>query len=256
MNPVDPQAPRALYLQLADELRAAIRRGDIRPGDRLPSEQALAKTHGVSQTTVRLALGALKAEALIASGHGRGTFVRAHPAVRLAFRRFSPADREPGSGPFKAAAARAGLRGEIRLTGVERQTADAELAHRLGIEEGGGVIVRSRHMLADGRLIQIFDAFYPLDLFADTELEAPTLAAGGIYGALGRLGYHPEHATEEVSARAPTPEEIALLQLGTGIPVLRAVRTTYESSGRALEVSELIASSESNVLIYEGLPVN
>ncbi|MGH8908853.1 MAG: GntR family transcriptional regulator [Egibacteraceae bacterium] len=246
---LDPQSSRSLYAQLADVLRSAIQRGELQPGQRLPSERELEETYGVSRATVKLALSALKAEALVVSGHGRGTFVRITPAVRLESHRYG-ADR-PRFGPFKAGADRAGMSGEVRLTAVERQSADADLAYRLGIEEGAPVIMRGRHMLADGRLLQLFDAFYPADLFEGTELEAPELASGGIYGALTRLGFTPDRAHEEVSARAATVEETRLLNLAPGVPVLVISRMTYDVSGRALEASDLIASADANVLIYD-----
>ncbi len=246
---LDPQSSRPLYTQLADALRSAIQRGELQPGQRLPSERELEETYSVSRATVKLALSALKAEALIVSGHGRGTFVRIKPAVRLESHRYG--EDRPRFGPFKAGADRAGMRGEVRLTAVERQSADADLAYRLGIEEGAAVIMRSRHMLADGRLLQLFDAFYPADLVEGTELETPQLAAGGIYGALTRLGFTPERAHEEVSARAATVDEARLLNLAPGVPVLVISRTTYDASGRALEASDLIASADANVLIYD-----
>lgn len=40
---------------------------------------------------------------------------------------------------------------------------------RRGPLEGAALIMRSRHMLADGRLLQLLDAFYPADLFEGTE---------------------------------------------------------------------------------------
>src|SRR6266513_35274 len=138
MNPLDPQGARALYLQLADELRSGIRRGEIQPGQRLPAERDLAERYDASRTTVRLALGMLKAEGLIGSGPGRGTFVRQRPPGQLAFSRFSRRRREPGMGPWESATRRAGVNGETRMVAVEQQTADAELAYRLGIDDGRG----------------------------------------------------------------------------------------------------------------------
>jgi GntR family transcriptional regulator len=142
------------------------------------------------------------------------------------------------------------------MVAVEQQTADAELAYRLGIEEGAGVILRSRHMLADGHLIQLYDGYYPLELFAGTEIATATLIPDGIYAAFERLGYRPERATEEISARAPTPEEATLLRLGAGVPVLTVTRTTRDRSDRVLEALEVVASGEANVFIYEDLPLD
>lgn len=255
MTPLDAQAQRPLHLQLADELRSAIRRGELRPGQRLPSERELVDRYQTSRTTVRLALGVLKTEALIASGHGRGTFVRAHPPVRLEFARFTRRRREPGLGPWQAATRRAGVAGSVEVIAVDRTTADAELAHRLGVDEGAEVIVCSRHMLADGVVVQLYDGYYPADLFQGTELDTTSFISGGIYAAFDRLGHHPKTATEEVGARAPTPEEVALLRLGIGVPVLTVIRSTRNGSGRVIEVLKVIASAEAILLIYEDLPL-
>ncbi len=62
------------YHQLQVHLRELMRRGDLRPGDRLPSENSLAKEFGLSRHTVRRALGDLENEGLILREQGRGTF--------------------------------------------------------------------------------------------------------------------------------------------------------------------------------------
>lgn len=67
---------------LVGALRAGIDSGQWGPGDRLPSASELAKEHGVSEHTVREALGVLKTERLIEGVAGAGTFVldRVKPA--------------------------------------------------------------------------------------------------------------------------------------------------------------------------------
>jgi GntR family transcriptional regulator len=256
MNPLDPQSTRPLHLQLADELRGQIRRGELKPGDRLPPERALVEAWKTSRTTVSAALAVLKAEALVSSGPGRGTFVRQVPPVRLEFSRFSRRKREPGMGPWEAATRRAGVQGETRMLAVEHQTADGELAYRLGIEEGAPVVLRSRMMLAEGYPAQIQSAWYPLDLVDGTELARPEKIVDGVFAALERIDQEPASATEEVAARAPTPEESAMLRLGAGIPVLVVTRTTQGADGRTLEVLEVVASGEATILVYEDLPLS
>lgn len=73
---VDKRSRLPAYAQLADILRAGISRGDYPPGDRLPSESALAKDHGVSAMTARQAVSVLEEEGLIRRVQGKGTFVR------------------------------------------------------------------------------------------------------------------------------------------------------------------------------------
>ena len=49
--------------------------GQLGPGDRLPPEREFAQTLGVSRTTVREALGSLKAQGRVEIRHGQGVFV-------------------------------------------------------------------------------------------------------------------------------------------------------------------------------------
>jgi GntR family transcriptional regulator len=58
-------------------LRGAIERGELKPGDRLPSERTIAVEQGAGRTTVRLVLAKLAAQGLIEAQHGRGYFVKA-----------------------------------------------------------------------------------------------------------------------------------------------------------------------------------
>ncbi|MGH0341775.1 GntR family transcriptional regulator [Escherichia coli] len=47
---------KPLYRQIADRIREQIARGELKPGDALPTESALQTEFGVSRVTVRQAL--------------------------------------------------------------------------------------------------------------------------------------------------------------------------------------------------------
>jgi DNA-binding transcriptional MocR family regulator len=68
---------RPIYLALADALEAAVREGELQPGDQLPPQRAVAQRLGVDFTTVTRAYGAARARGLVEGAVGRGTFVRA-----------------------------------------------------------------------------------------------------------------------------------------------------------------------------------
>ena len=63
------------FLQIARALASDIRRGRLRPGDRIPGSRKLAGGLGVHRNTVLAALAELRAEGWIESAPGRGTFV-------------------------------------------------------------------------------------------------------------------------------------------------------------------------------------
>lgn len=75
--------PRAAGLgdMLAGRLAAAIRAGEFRPGDRLPTEKRLVEQYGVSRAVVREAIARLKADGFVDTRQGAGAFVTAKPGL-------------------------------------------------------------------------------------------------------------------------------------------------------------------------------
>ena len=65
-----------LYTQLFLQFKERITSNNWSNGMRLPTELELAKEHGVSRGTVRMALSELESEGLLERVQGRGTFVR------------------------------------------------------------------------------------------------------------------------------------------------------------------------------------
>jgi DNA-binding GntR family transcriptional regulator len=72
---VDPDAPKLVYLQVADHITARIGEGELAPGARLAAERDLAAEYGVSYDTIRRATAVLRDRGLIVTIVGRGTFV-------------------------------------------------------------------------------------------------------------------------------------------------------------------------------------
>lgn len=77
MFPVDPDDPRPLYVQIADEVRRGILRRSLRPEDPLPSVRELARDLRLNPNTVQQAYRELEREGLVYVRRGQGTFVAA-----------------------------------------------------------------------------------------------------------------------------------------------------------------------------------
>jgi DNA-binding GntR family transcriptional regulator len=63
------------YQRIANEIRAKISAGELKPGDRLPSISQLQKQYAVSAQPVKSALLVLQTEGLVEGHQGRGVFV-------------------------------------------------------------------------------------------------------------------------------------------------------------------------------------
>lgn len=72
---IDRNSDKALYTQIRDCLYNAIKSGELKEGERLPTVIGFAKEFGVTQATVNKALEELSEQGWIVSYVGRGTFV-------------------------------------------------------------------------------------------------------------------------------------------------------------------------------------
>lgn len=75
--PLDPSAPEPIYEQIRARLAEMILRGDLTPGESLPSIRVLARDLRVSVITTTRAYNELVADGLVDAVRGKGVFVRA-----------------------------------------------------------------------------------------------------------------------------------------------------------------------------------
>lgn len=65
-----------VYEQVIQEIKKKIKNGELKKGDKLPSERELAESLSVSRTSVREAIRALEVIGLVESKHGAGNYIR------------------------------------------------------------------------------------------------------------------------------------------------------------------------------------
>ena len=74
---IDKASGLPAYLQLARQVREALRLGWLKPGDRLPTVRDVVTTSGVNANTVLKAYRELERAGLLEARQGSGTFVKA-----------------------------------------------------------------------------------------------------------------------------------------------------------------------------------
>jgi DNA-binding FadR family transcriptional regulator len=115
-------AARTLADRVTESLMEKITAGQIPGGARLPSEQMMAATFGVSRTVIREAVSRLKSEGLIDSRQGRGAIVRVDRGdVPL---RLGIDNSDPLKAVLQIAELRVGLDGEIAALAAQRRRRD------------------------------------------------------------------------------------------------------------------------------------
>lgn len=249
---IDRGDDRPPYRQIAAHLRDAIDRGELRPGDRLPSEAELTRHYSVARMTARQAIQELRTEGRVVAEHGRGVFVRLPaPVRRLASDRFARKHREAGQAAFLAEAEKAGVRPQVDQIEVSTAPPASAVRERLRLDDGDAVLVRSRRYLADDRPIEVAVSYLPAEIAEGTPIAEVNTGPGGIYARLEEAGHTLDHFVEEVTARMPTNDERRRLELPDGVPVLVVVRTAFDTAGRPVEVCDTVKAAPAYVLEYE-----
>lgn len=241
-NDIGGRAPK--YHRVADALRREIRTGDLPPGERLPAETALVERFRVSLPTVRQALSVLRAEGLIQSIHGVGTFVK--DQSRLQRRSRGRYGRARGDQKLLTAH----LRHEIVFAG--RDTVPDHIAEVMGIQPGTEVVIRRRNLFdrETNRPEEIGASYLPVGVAGGTFLEEPSVVPKALFLCVEEItGRQYSSARDQWTARMPSADEAAVLELATGAAVLHVVHTARDENGDVLEVSESIWPADRVVVI-------
>ncbi|GAA3245029.1 GntR family transcriptional regulator [Streptomyces lavendulae] len=243
------------YEEIASHFRALIDSGDLAPGDPLPSMRAVCEEFGTTITTANRAYRVLQEAGLTTSKPGVGTVVRSRDRVRIPFSVYEAALAPGDKGPWERATAAQGLDGRMAVQPPENGPAPADVAEILGIPASTPVVHRRRRAMVGDEVIQIQDAWYPLDVAQAAGLDRPGKVVGGILAAMATAGLLPEEADHRVTAWVPTAEQAAELALGSRVSVLVVERVTRDAQGRILEVARITGAADRMELVYERLPL-
>ena len=252
MERLDPRSDRPLALQLADLLRAEIQAGQRRPGSQLPTESEFQHAYGVSRTTIRAALATLASEGLVLTRKGYGSYVRdRQPLRRISSTHRHASHRESGKPEFDTEAIAQGQIPSRRMLHIGRGPVPADVAAWLQVPAGDEAVIRQRLQLLDGVPAVISTSYYPAWLAAGTRLESPDALPEGPDNLIEQLGHRFAHGMELLQARMPTPEEIRLLDLDPGVPVVRMLHIDYAPDGRTLQVADDLYAGDRHEFAFE-----
>lgn len=213
------------YYVLKEQILTLIE--DAVPGTLIPTERALAEQYGTSRTTVRQAIGELVAEGRLDRTQGRGTFV-APPKVTHVRQLTS----------FTDDAASQGMTASARILDISEVPADTVTAKRLAVEPGAGVHRVERIRLVNGEPLAHETAFLAGDL---PDLAGNVEVRGSLYSALrDDYGIRISEVEDTVETKLAGPEEVRLLDVEMGAPMLLVHRLGLDPDGRPVEWTESV----------------
>ena len=241
---IDTASFTPAYFQLAQILHREIMHGELRSGDRVPSENELSEEYGLSRMTARKAISLLAEKGVVSREKGRGTFV-SRPRVEGGLFLIPDLHDEMRM---------QGLSADVRLRGVKVVPAGQKASAMLGIRKKEKVIYLERLLTGGGeplvldRKYVLLDRSQPLleselghgsteDLFAgnpdmtpvraDLKLSATTLSAREAQLLDGRKGA-PAFCMEQLIFAANDRRVI------WGWLIYRGDRFSFDSSSRLL----------------------
>ncbi|TQF04473.1 GntR family transcriptional regulator [Kitasatospora acidiphila] len=214
--------PKALYQQVAAEMRRSIARGRWKPGEKIPTEDQLTVLYEVSRATIRQAVAELRNEGLLSVEQGRGTFVREprrepDPVYveRTVFEHADGTFNGPGCWQHDETPTVYTVRLEDAPAAILRidEGEAAYLVDRLITHKPTGA--RARHAM-----------LLPMERIIGTALATdPNVLPAEAYAVLTAT-HGPIEFREGITARMPNPDENAALHVPDGTPVLITQRVT------------------------------
>ncbi|MBD2870333.1 GntR family transcriptional regulator [Paenibacillus sp. IB182493] len=78
---MDFNSSMPIYLQMVNEVKKALARGELSPGDKIPSHKERAQMSQVNPNTVQRAYQEMEREGLTETLRGQGTFIRNDPSL-------------------------------------------------------------------------------------------------------------------------------------------------------------------------------
>ena len=147
----------ALWRHVADGVERSIADGSYPPGGKLPGESEIAELYSVNRHTVRRAIAALAERGVVRAERGSGTYVemnRISYPIRSRTR-------------FSEIVGTAGREAGGRLIASAVESADLEVARRLGLKTGAPIVRIELMRHADRVPICVATSWLPADRFAD-----------------------------------------------------------------------------------------
>jgi len=214
----------SFWTRIATELAEAIGRGVYAPGQRLPSEHALAEQYGVNRHTIRRSLASLCSQGLVRISQGSGTYVEDF-AVDLALGKRTRHHQN---------LAQAGLRGGLQVLDARSVRATAAQARALQVPARSTLLWLRVLGEAEQQPLQISERWFPLPRFAN--LEAVVRETGSITAAFAAHGVADYTRRESrITALMPDAEVAALLKQAQSRPVLQVESVNVDAQGVPIE---------------------
>ena len=217
-----------LYATIEETIAAEIAQGEYRPGDQLPTEDALLERFQVSRITVRRAIQNLVSRGLLEIRRGLGTFVLS-PRIEAELTKLTG---------FVEDMSAAGRKATARVVSQGVVAASARVAECLRLSKGTKVMQIKRVRLGDGMPISFDETYLPLPI--GKQIVRNDLRVHPIFTLLEEeYGVPLVEADYELEAVVANKAVADALQIRAGSPIFQIERTSMTTGNQPVDYEVL-----------------
>lgn len=220
------------HTKIKQYLLAEIEKGNLMPGDKLETEENIAKRFEVSRPTVRQALKDLEQEGYLSRVKGSGTFVT-EPKVLHTSTSFIAS--------YKKEAEEQGRAFVNEVVEFETIAANEKIARELGIKKGMQVkkLVRIRKNKggSNEEIPVVYTSVY-IPLFRFPEIDTQDFSKVSLYETLEKYGMSICHVSKILEVCMPAQEVRDALRIGAWEPTIFVASKGFLKNGEIMEYAE------------------
>jgi DNA-binding GntR family transcriptional regulator len=216
LKKIDRRSHEPSYTQLVHIIQEQVASGDLRAGDRLPSESQLCKYHRVSPMTVRRAINILVEQGVVTAEQGRGTFIKPIQVWEAIFRlddlQHLLEDTDNS---------------EVKIIELRLLPVDARTAAKMNLKIQSPVLFIKRLIYSHGKPLlyhREYLVYDPLRPIVESEMEVTSLK--GLFRGEKSATFKSGSLT--IDATVLTPEETQILKLAGTVAAFRLEHIFYD----------------------------
>ncbi len=222
-----------LYHQLKEILKETIEKGELKPGDKILSENELCAEFNISRNTAKKAIEDLVQEGVLRRIQGKGTFI-SKPKLEQSlsgFYSFSKVMQEKGMDPKDVI---------LHMNVVE---ASSRVARKLHVKDGERVLELKRLRCANNEPIILETSYIPEKLVP--EMSQDKVQESSLYDVMEKeYGVIVTKAKEVFEPVLIRDYESEYLKVKEGYPALLLERVAYDTKGTPVEYCHSIVRGD------------
>ncbi|MEE8552461.1 MAG: GntR family transcriptional regulator [Desulfobacterales bacterium] len=214
------------HVQIYQWLRAMIAKGEIKRGDKLPTEIELSHMFAVNRMTVRKAMDSLVFDAMVIRRPGKGTFLTSEKPKDLIYtlKNITSFGNDMQS---------VGIQPTYQAVEVKVIQADGEVSKMLKLKNDKRAIYSLRVLHANDKPVLIEKSYLPYFKFKDIlDMDFNTT----LYQIITeKFGIALDHATQCLTAEFPGEEETRIFGLPEPCPCMKMETVVYDPHNSPVE---------------------